>query len=289
MLRGTCRVIVQTGWNGEPAHALIALHALRSAVSVAAYREAWPARRVAVVLTGTDLYGDLGSSSQAARTLDLADRIVTLQDEAPARLQRRWRSKARVIYQSAPALPKVTKPRARLDCVAAGHLREVKDPRTLFAAVEALPEKLPIRVQHFGEALDPELGKAAHALAATQPRYRYRGARSHAAVRGAIRKAHLLVHPSVMEGGANVIVEAITASTAVVASRVPGNVGMLGRGYRGYFEPGDASGLARLLARALEQPDFLRGLETQCARRRKLFAPSAEARAVRRLVRELLA
>ena len=68
-----------------------------------------------------------------------------------------------------------------------------------------------------------------------------------------------------MEGGANVIVEAVTAGTPVVASRIPGNVGMLGRDYRGYFEPGDARGLARLLVRALEEPAFLRGLRVQCA------------------------
>lgn len=289
MLRPACKVIVQTQWDGKPADALIALHARRSAASVAAFRAAHPARKVAVMLTGTDLYRDLGTSAEAARSLDLADRIVTLQDEAPTLLPRKWRAKARVIYQSAPRLPRAAKPRARLDCVAAGHLREVKDPRTLFAAMDALREELPVRVQHFGEALEPGLGEAARALAARDPRYRYRGSRSHAAVRRAIRKAHLLVHPSVMEGGANVIVEAVTAGTAVVASRIPGNVGMLGRGYRGYFEPGDAAALARLLARALEAPAFLRGLEAQCARRRKLFAPAAEARAVRRLVRELLA
>ena len=289
MLRATCKVIVQTEWDGKRADAMIALHALRSAASIAAFRSDRPKRGIALVLTGTDLYRDLGSSTDAARSLDLADRIVALQPEALALLSRKWRGKARVIYQSASALPKMTKPRAGLDCVAAGHLRMVKDPLTLFAAMEALPKELPIRMQHFGNALEPELGEAARALAASDKRYRYRGARAHGTVRRAIRKAHLLVHPSVMEGGANVIVEAVTAGTAVVASLIPGNIGMLGRDYRGYFEPGDAPGLARLLERALDEPAFLRRLETQCARRRKLFAPTAEAREVRRLVRELLA
>jgi hypothetical protein len=160
MLRGECRVIVQTEWDGKSSGALVALHARRSAASIAAFREAHPAGRIAVMLTGTDLYGDLRSSAETetARSLDLGDRIVVLQDEALALLRPRWRAKAQVIYQSAPALPKVTKPRARLDCVAAGHLREVKDPRTLFAAMESLPAGLPIRLQHFGNALDPELG-----------------------------------------------------------------------------------------------------------------------------------
>ena len=45
--------------------------------------------------------------------------------------------------------------------------------------------------------------------------------------RAAIGAAHVLIHPSVAEGGANVIVEAVTAGTAVIASRISGNVGML--------------------------------------------------------------
>src|SRR5688572_25042149 len=71
MLRGTCKVIVQTQWDGAPVDALIALHALRSAASIAAFRERQPGRRIAVMLTGTDLYRDLGSSDEAARSLDV--------------------------------------------------------------------------------------------------------------------------------------------------------------------------------------------------------------------------
>lgn len=267
---------------------MIALHARRSAESIEAF-DARSARPIAVMLTGTDLYRDLGSSAEAARSLDIARAIVTLQDDALAHLRPRWRAKARVIYQSAPTLRAAAKPAGRLDCVAAGHLRDVKDPGTLFAAFGHLPTELPIRVSHFGAALDPALGEAALDLQARDRRYRYRGARPHATVREAIRRAHLLVHPSLMEGGANVIVEAVTAGTPVVASRISGNVGMLGRGYRGYFEAGDASGLARLLRRVLEEPALLRRLREQCAVRRKLFVPAAEARAVRGLVRELLA
>lgn len=289
MLRRRCKVIVQTRWDGEPADAMIALHARRSADSVARYRARHPDRAVAVMLTGTDLYRDLGESDEAARTLDTADSIVALQEDALRLLLSRWRAKSRVIFQSAPAMRARSKPSGRLDCVAAGHLRDVKDPATLFAAVARLPAAAPIRVRHFGAALEPALGEAARALQARDSRYRYLGGRSHGVVRAALRDAHLLIHPSRMEGGANVIVEAVTAGTPVVASRISGNVGMLGRDYRGYFAPGDAAGLARLLVRALEQPAFLRRLQEQCARRRKLFAPAAEARAVRALVRELLA
>jgi putative glycosyltransferase (TIGR04348 family) len=287
MLRGRCKVIVQTRWEGERADALIALHARRSADSIERFHDRHPDRAIAVMLTGTDLYRDLPENREAARSLDVAQAIVVLQDDGLRLLAPAWRAKARVIHQSARALRAVRKASGRIDCVAVGHLRDVKDPRTLFEAMRLVPGELPVRVRHYGAPLDAELGREASALAASEPRYRYLGAKPHGVVRAAINKSHLLVHPSRMEGGANVIVEAITAGTAVLASRVSGNVGMLGRAYAGYFDAGDAGELAHLMARSLEAPRFLARLERQCAARRALFTPATETRAVRRLVREL--
>ena len=268
---------------------MVALHAFRSAASVARFSERCPGRPVAVMLTGTDIYGEMGETPEAARTLERATRIVTLQEDALDRLEARWRAKAQVIFQSARALRPAAKPRGRLDCVVAGHLRAVKDPLTLFEAIRRLPADLPIHVRHFGAPLEQGLGAAAFALQAKDRRYRYHGAQPHGLVRSAIKSAHVLVHPSLAEGGANVIVEAVTSGTPVIASRIPGNVGMLGKRYAGYFEPGDALALAKALTRALREPAFLARLRAGCAARRPLFNPAAEARAVRSLVAGLLA
>jgi putative glycosyltransferase (TIGR04348 family) len=289
MLRDQCRVIVQTEWDGSPAAALIALHARRSAASIASFHEMRSGHPIAVVLTGTDLYKDLPRSTEAAASLDIADRIVVLQEDAPDLLEPRWRRKTEVIYQSARTLAPRRKAKGRLDCVAVGHLRQEKDPRTLFAALARIPGDLPIHVRHIGAPLDPALGKEARDLQRMDPRYRYSGALSHGLARAAMKSAHLLIHPSVVEGGANVIVEAVTAGTAVVASRISGNIGMLGQGYPGYFEPGDASGLASRLVEALRDPRYLGRLARECNSRRKLFSPEAETRAVRKLVARLLA
>jgi len=289
MLRDRYRAIVQTAWDGERADALIALHARRSAESIARFHERSDGRQIAVVLTGTDLYKDLPGSREAAASLDLADRVVVLQDDALRLLPAKWRRKAEVIFQSAPVLARRAKPGGRLDCVVVGHLREEKDPRTLFAAVRRLPRGLPIRIRHLGAPLDPALGEAARALEREDPRYRYSGALPHGLTRAAIHSAHVLVHPSVVEGGANVIVEAITAGTPVLASRISGNVGMLGRDYPGFFEPRDAAGLAKRLVRALEDPRELSCLRSSCDQRKRLFRPQAEAAAVRRLAAALLA
>lgn len=289
MLRGSCRVILQSEWRGEPVDALLALHARRSAASIERFHQARGSDALCVVLTGTDLYRDLPGSVEARASLDAAGRIVVLQEAALSALRKPWRAKAEVIYQSARALvPRPDKPLDRLEAVAVGHLREEKDPRTLFAAIRALPRGLPIRATHIGAPLDAALGREAVALAREDARYRWLGALSHGHARQAMRRAHLLVHPSTMEGGANVIVEAVTAGTAVLASRMAGNLGMLGDRYPGYFPVGDASALAACLVQAWEDPAWRRALQRACHLRAPLFRPEHEARTLRALVAGLL-
>jgi putative glycosyltransferase (TIGR04348 family) len=237
-----------------------------------------------VVLTGTDLYRDLPASAEARHSLHLADRIVVLQEEALAHVPRELRSKCVVIHQSANALATKAKPRGRFVCAVVGHLREEKDPRTLWRALALLDPALPIAIRHVGFALDPALEAEARDTMARDPRYRWIGALPHGLARGVIRRAHLLIHPSTMEGGANVIVEAVLSGTPILASRIPGNIGMLGARYPGYFESGDAPGLARALARLCAAPSALRSLATACRERRALFTPAAERAAVRALV-----
>lgn len=290
MLREEFRVILQTAWEGEAVDAIVALHAERSADSIASFRERHPRGGMAVVLSGTDLYRDLAAgSTRAAASLDHASRIVALQDRAPLRLSAAWRRKCDVIFQSARSLAPVRdKPRDRLDVVVVGHLRDEKDPRTLFAAMQSLPAGFPIRVRHIGAALDAGLGRDAGALALRDPRYRFVGALPHGLARAAMRRAHVLVHPSRMEGGANVIAESLASGTSVIASHMDGNIGMLGADHPGYFAVGDASALAERLVRFHEDAAFRRALRKVETARKALFEPPREARAVRDLVRGLL-
>ena len=288
MLRDRYKVIVQTEWRGERADAMVALHARRSAGSIRAFRTSHKGR-LAVVLTGTDLYRDLPHDLDAAHSLRCADRLVVLQDDALALLSSGDRAKATVIFQSAAPTAARKKAHGRLDCVVVGHLRDEKDPRTLFAAVDALPRDAAITFRHIGAPLDAALASEARALAQRDGRYSYAGALSHSATRAAIARAHVLIHPSIAEGGANVIVEAVMSGTPVIASRISGNVGMLGSQYPGYFETRDAAGLARCLLQALESAAYLRALAKACAARRALFSPARERRAINALVKSLVA
>ena len=87
-----------------------------------------------------------------------------------------------------------------------------------------------------------------------------------------------------MEGGAHVILEAVQSGTPVLASRISGNVGMLGANYAGYFKAGDAMGLAALLKRCATEPEFFALLQSQCELRAELFDPSVEKRLILELV-----
>jgi glycosyltransferase involved in cell wall biosynthesis len=168
-----------------------------------------------------------------------------------------------------------------------GHLRAEKDPLTFMRAAQLVAEPR-LRFLHIGGALDPALGAAAQAAQADNPRYRWLGAMTHAATRQRLKRCHAMVIASAMEGGANVIIEAVTSAVPVLASDINGNRGMLGDDYAGYFAPGDAAGLARLVERSATDAGFDALLRRQCAARAPLFAPAAEQAALRDLVDNLL-
>src|SRR5262249_59060290 len=92
---------------------------------------------------------------------------------------------------------------------------------------------------------------------------------------------------SMMEGGANVISEAVAAGLPVIASDVAGSIGLLGADYAGYYPVGDAAALAQKLARAEQEPAFLDELRRQCAARAPLFEPARELDAWRELFESL--
>jgi putative glycosyltransferase (TIGR04348 family) len=275
--------------SGVQADVLLALHARRSADSVLAWAQAHPDKPLVLALTGTDLYQDIATDPLAQRSLALAHRLIVLQGQGPQALPLVWRHKAAVVFQSTTQRRTLPKTTAHLRVVMVGHLREEKSPQTLWDAARLLHPDEGIWLDHIGQALDPVLGHAAQQTALDCPHYRWLGGLPRTQVRERIQRAHLLVHPSRMEGGAHVIMEAVCSGTPVLASRVAGNVGMLGEDYSGYFPLGDAAALvARLRAIRLSltqafnpaQGGDLAVLHAQCAARAALFAPAAEQAAL---------
>ena len=283
------RVSITTALPRGHHDVLLALHARHSAEAMRWWRATYPTRPIVLALTGTDLYRDILHDPSAQRSLDLADVLVVLHDRGALALPPRYRRKARIIRQSAdPA--RVTKRAtgtATFDVAFVAHLRAEKDPLRAALAARALPAESKVRIVHAGRALSDELRAAAEDEQASNARYRWLGELSPARSRALIARSRLLVLTSVMEGGANVLGEAIVSGTPIIASRIPATVSALGARYPGLFPVGDTAALTALLLRAEREPTFLARLRHETRARRPLFARSAEKGAWRALLAQI--
>lgn len=272
----------------SPAHhcdLLVALHATKSSDAIVRAS----ANRVPVVLalTGTDLYADEGRDLSAC-SMELADRLVVLQSLATKTVARRFRRKIHTIHQSITQL-KIDRPRKpkQLRLLVAGHLRDVKDPMRAEHAVRRLPDDSKIVVEHFGAVLEPKYRKLVQQATKENPRYRHFGEVSRGELRRRLATCWMLVLSSKLEGGANVLSEAIVQQTPVLASRIDGSVGLLGEGYEGYFDVGATKELRELLTRCEREPKFYAKLRAQVKKRSTLFQPKLERSAWKKLLAEL--
>ena len=292
MLSSAYRVHLKSRWPdgnaGADARLMIALHARRSAQSIANWRDSHPELPLVLVLTGTDLYHDILRDRSAQQSLEFADALVVLNEMGKLALPERLRAKCHVILQSCAERACLPKTRRHLRALMVGHLRQEKDPLTYIEAARILAARKDIILDHVGAALEPTLGKQARASAASQANYHWFGAVPHTAARRKIQAAHVLVHPSQLEGGAHVVMEAIRSGTPVLASRIDGNIGLLGSDYGGYFAPGDAKALAALIAQVRDNASLLDALGEQIRLRSPLFDPLREADLLRHLITSLL-
>ena len=279
------QVQILVEWDGQPADVMIALHARRSYAAIAGFAQAFPARPLIVVLTGTDLYRDIQTHADAQHALQLATRLVVLQTRGLNELDAAFQTKTRVIFQSAPTLSAQPKRSRTFDICVVAHLRDEKDPLRAAHAAAMLPAESRIRILHVGAALTPEMAQQAEHCR-QEPRWKWLGARPHGDTRQLIAGCRLLIQSSRMEGGANTIVEAVSAGVPVLASNISGNIGMLGEDYSGYYSLADSQALAKLMFHAETNPDFYAELAAFCAARAPLFEPRAERTAVQNLIKE---
>lgn len=281
------RVALGVTWDGSPAQLMIALHARRSHESVERFRAALPDRPLVLVLTGTDLYRDIHIDADARRSMLLADRLVVLQEMGLRELSPGLQRKTSVIYQSARQPAQSARLKSCFEVVVSGHLREEKDPFRAAAALHFLPGKSRIRITHVGGAMSEAMAREARSWMQREPRYHWLGERPHWEAVRLLARSRVMVISSHMEGGANVVCEALAAGVPVIASRISGNIGMLGRGYSGYFPAGNERALARMLWRVESDPKILRKLQGQVAGRRRLVQPAREKESLARLLADV--
>lgn len=278
-------VVVTGGWSGRPVDVLVALHAHKSADAIHRFADAHPDASLVVALTGTDLYRDLEREPAAERALRRADALVVLQERAMARLPVGLHERTHVIHQSVGAAP--TPPPAREDIVevaVVAHLREVKDPFLAARAVRLLPSDSRIEVVHCGAGMDDGWEERARREAADNPRWHWLGERPWSESLELIGRARLLAVTSRLEGGANVVSEALAMGTPVLATEIEGSVGLLGEAYPGYVPVGDARALATALRRFEREPEFCASLRRRVEARRSLVDPERELAAWRELL-----
>lgn len=282
------RVAITTSFERQRPDLLIALHAVKSASSVIAFRKAFPARPIVVVLTGTDVYGSMRTNARAREALDTADRIIALQRFARDRLPAAWRRKCVVIRQSvAPVGYSWSPPRERLEICVPGHLRDVKDPFRTALAVRGWTSDVSVRVTQIGAALTAAMARRAQSEAERNPMYRYLGERPRGQVLRRMARSSAMVLSSRIEGSPNVLCEAVMLGVPIIASRIDATVDLLGRDHPGLFTPGDTKALRGLLENAGKDAWFLGRLARRSRSVRARVRPEREKADWARLLDEL--
>ncbi|NKB22732.1 MAG: TIGR04348 family glycosyltransferase [Alphaproteobacteria bacterium] len=280
------RVSIAEQDNGDDADMMVAVHAWRSHQSIKTFSDSHPDRPLVVLLAGTDIYAF--QHSHPIDTLDSMERataLVCLHDLVHQAIPKRFGKKLNVIYQSAPPLTAPRQPSKRtFDVCVIGHLRDEKDSlRAAYAARLASPDSK-LRVIHLGKAHNKEWARATAKEVKTNPRFLSLGEVPGWRVRRQFASSHAMVMSSGMEGGANVVSEAIVAGLPILASHIDGNVGLLGEDYEGYYPAQDTDALAALLHRAETDPKFLKRLNAQCRKKQALFIPGKETTAWKKLL-----
>jgi len=277
-------VEVTESWSRGDADLLIALHAYRSHQSIVAFKKQYPSRPIVLILTGTDLYRDIANHSEVIESMEMADQLIVLQSSAIHSVPAHLRHKVQVIYQSVEV--DVRDLAAKEDFLVSiiGHLREEKDPFCVVRSLPLLPSDSKITVTHLGQAMNSQMKDQANNFNATIDRYQWLGEVSHADALKILAQSRLMVISSRMEGGAHVVSEAIALGIPVIASDIPGNRGLLGEDYPGYYPVSDENALATLLYRAEKVPSFYAALQKHIEIRRELITPAREKQSIKELV-----
>jgi len=274
------RIEVVTDYRGEPCDLLIALHAWRSADAVQTFRQHWPDKPLIVVLTGTDIYRYQKEFPEITRhSMAVADVLVGLHDKVSEDIPASFHHKLVTLRQSAeepgPGGCPTVEPE-HFDVCVIGHLRDEKDSLRAALAARLLPEDSGIVVSCAGKPHNDEWHNKALNESRDNPRFRYLGELDKPALHNLMAVSKLMVISSVMEGGANVVSEACRAGLPVLASDIPGNRGLLGDDYPGYFPVGDERALAESLRRAETDSGFLAGLKAEVEALAETFTPERE-------------
>jgi putative glycosyltransferase (TIGR04348 family) len=251
------------------------------------FHKQYPDKKIALILTGTDIYRDMVVQSEVLLSMEVANQLIVLQPSALDSIPLSLRHKASVIYQSVQVDGPERTTSLDFHVTVIGHLREEKDPFCIARSLPLLPSDSAIQVRHLGKAMNSQMELAAREYDEHLERYQWVGEVSHADALKTLSESHLMVISSRMEGGAHVVSEAIALGIPVIASDIPGNRGLLGDDYLGYYSVGDELALANLLSRCETQSNFYSALIKQIDKRKYLIDPERELQAIGQMLIKL--
>lgn len=275
-------------YTGSDVNLLVALHAYRSHLSLVQFRQSYPNKPIVLIMTGTDLYRDMSIHPEVIQSMKMATVIVLLQSAAMSLIPEDLKSKVHIIYQSTKSVKRKPLLKKQFLISVIGHLRPEKDPFCTAQSLEYLPSESKIRVLHLGEAMSSDMRQLAKTYSAELERYQWLDRLSHADTMQQLSRCHLMVISSLMEGGAHVVTEAIAIGVPVIASDIPGNRGLLGDNYPGYFKAGDSKALAKILFKAEIVPSFYKSLEHHIKKRNKYVQPQFEMQSIKNIITGLV-
>ena len=281
---------VETGFDGLPCDLVLALHAWRSHGDILKVRHQCPHRPLVVALTGTDIYDYQHRFPEPTlESMALADSLIGLHRQVGQDIPQQFRGKLVTVLQSASGdLGNMESPGGGSGqpflVSVIGHLRDEKDSLRAASAARKLPADSMIRIVAAGRAHNQQWADRAKQEQRDNPRFRWAGELDRQATRDLLLDSGLMVISSVMEGGANVVSEACRAGVPILASDIPGNRGLLGTDYPGYFPAGDERALSDLLMRAERDPEFLASLKSQVTALAADFTPEREQASLLRAI-----
>ena len=282
------QVEISNRWSGKSADVLIALHAYRSHASIVQFRKLYPSRPIILIITGTDVYRDMASHPEVLKSMEMSDAIVVLQSAALAMIPKHLQTKTHVIYQSTKSVKRKALLKKSFLTSVIGHLRPEKDPFCTAESLKYLRPESKIQVLHLGKAMSPDMKSLAKAYNKKFKNYQWLNELSHPETLQQLSRSHLMVISSLMEGGAHVVTEAIAIGVPVIASDIPGNRGLLGDDYPGYYPVGDAKALALALQKAEFEPSFYNSLEAHIKKRQHYVQPEFELNSIKAVLSRLI-
>ncbi|MEO1857586.1 MAG: glycosyltransferase [Rubritalea sp.] len=259
------------------ADAMISLHATKTLASSKSFKVNSPNGKLIVYLTGTDLYREqTNNNPEFFEALSLADALVVGQRASLASIPTEFLKKSHFIPASVllPPVDKVSPP-PHPSLALIGHLRPVKNPFLMNQALEKLAD---IKLEAFtlGAALEPSMLSEVQCWQQSNPRFNWLNDVTYSKTLSWIEQVDFTLNTSHSEGGSNAVAESIALGTPVLASKIEGNVGMLGDDYLGYFEPDNVSALAALIRRSITDHSFHSKLLQQIADLQQNFLPAKE-------------